>query len=167
MRYFLYTYSVFPKDNFEISHRYGVFGATRGNKTKDLKRDDIIIIRDGSSLVRDSLVLLGCCRVVGGVFDQKFDTPYRDYLWKDELRDQIISYPLRVPVDFKSVLKIRHKILWKEIVDLKLKGYYGQDLKGKNQWGKKFSGNFIDKEPEVNAFGKLLGAEKAEAFSTI
>jgi hypothetical protein len=159
MRFFLYTYTF--SGNYQVSVRAGVFGTKRDRsglptKVGRLKRDDLVLIRDG--LRPGALKIQGCCRVTGSVFDHSEYSPYRDFLWKDELLFKRVIYPLRVPVDFEDVPELNlEAITWEALDALSFRGSRGQTLKGRDRWANKFKGNFIGAGQELSMFSELLG----------
>lgn len=162
MRYFLYTYA--SRVNWDTTRRYGVFGTKKDGtglptKVGDLEPGDIIIIRNGS---KKTLAFVGCCKVLLKPFDQDIDSPYKDYLWKDEESQHRIIYPLRVPVDCNTVLKLNlSAISWADLDALNFYNQRGNPLKGEQAWGKKLSGNFVQEPEEVFRFEQLIKAENA------
>src|SRR2546425_2788731 len=131
MRYFLYTYAV--PQNWDITCRSGVFGTKKDNtglptKVKQLRRGDIILIRDGS---KEKLEFFGCCRVSGDVFDHHAYSPFRDFLWHDESLEQRVIYPLRVAVDTKDVPTFSFEaVTWASLDSLGFRNADGQPLRG-------------------------------------
>ena len=148
MKLFLYTYTDNATENFKVTKEYGVFGGKK--KYWQLRRDDLIIIRDGSK--NDQLTLFGCCRVTGEGFDQRH-SPYRDLLWVDEAKLSKIIYPFRIAVDFETAPKLsRFRIPWPGDNLIKY-------LKSKNDWRMKFRDSYIKEPNEVDVFSRLLGLE--------
>jgi hypothetical protein len=137
MRYSLYTYSL--QENFSISQSEGVFGAPKNHaglqsKVLQLRRDDIIIIRDGR---KRRLSFFGHCAVVGDVFDHNQYSPSADFLWRDEQAGQRVIYPLRVAVDFIEVPELHlETITWHALDELAFVNKKGVRMVGKQAWGK-------------------------------
>ncbi|MGH8194774.1 MAG: hypothetical protein ACREQ8_10280 [Woeseiaceae bacterium] len=162
MRFFLYTYKM--SANFQISRRAGVFGAPYDatglpTKVRQLRRGDIIIIRDAT---HSELRFFGRCVVVGDVFDQEKYSPFRDHLWEDEIEQERVIYPLRVAVDFKTAPELSlDSVTWEDLDRLGFTNAKGQPLTGRQAWGKKLSGNFVSVENEVAPFSDLLGVGAA------
>jgi len=156
-RFFLYTYSLHA--NFIISKRTGVFGTWKDEtgldtKVKQLRRGDLIIIRNGEEKL---LHFLGQCRVVGDVFNQYEYSPYRDLLWQDEIDQGQIFYPMRVPVDFYNVPELTlDRITWEDLDALKFDNKKGFPLQGSQMWAKKLAGNFLEAGNETESFARLV-----------
>jgi hypothetical protein len=161
MRYFLYTYA--RGDNLDISRKAGVFGAPKdharlANKFLRLQRGDLILIRDGRK--KWTLTFFGYCRVVGPPFDHGDYSPFRDFLWADEQREQRVIYPLRVAVDFEDIPRLcLEAITWQSLDALGFESTRWFRMEGKQAWAKKFCGNFIEKSSEVADFSRLVGLE--------
>lgn len=161
MRYFLYTYNC--EHNFLRSKKIEVFGARHdktglSTKVHNLRKSDIILIRN--SLSSSFSNFFGYCIVTGKVFNQLnrfIFSPFKDFLWDDELRNCNVIYPDRVTVDFDNVPKLHlgNITLTKlnELGFLNLKGY---QIIGAKAWAKKFMGNFIEESEEIRKFNSLV-----------
>ncbi|MGH7612680.1 MAG: hypothetical protein ACREMW_01380 [Gemmatimonadales bacterium] len=162
MRFFLYTYAV--PENWAITRRAGVFGTKKDrtglpSKVRHLRRDDLILIRDGT---KEQLQFFGCCRVCGDVFDHDKYSPFRDFLWQEEITHQRVIYPLRVPVDTKDVPKLSlEAISWVSLDTLGFRNTKGLPIQGPRAWAKKLIGNFVERSDEVEAFSRLVGLSAA------
>ena len=158
-RLFLTTYT--SAENYKQSVRVGVFGAPNSNavmeaKVRELKRGDLILIRDSSA--SHNVTLLGCGVVVGDVFHQDTTTPFRDLLWPDEVRANQVLYKLRVPVDFKTVTPpARQTVTWSDLDRLQILGSENYPILGAQAWAKKFSGNAVRDIASGKAICDLFG----------
>lgn len=162
MKIFLYTYSV--PENFEISQRLGVFGtpvdrAGLAGKVRQLRRGDLIVVRDGT---QSALRFLGHCKVVGDVFDQSRSSPFKELLWNDECVRGHVIYRLRVAVDFEDVPRLSlGQVSWPDLDALHLPGAKGHLLQGRQMWGKKLAGNYLRYTSEIDAFLRLVSGDAA------
>lgn len=159
MRFFLYTYD--KSQNYAISQRAGVFGAKMdatglGTKIKQLRQGDLILIRNGNA--KHSLEFFGYCMVCGKIFDHDSWSPFRDLLWSDEIVSERVIYPFRVVVNFEDIPQLSlDKLTWRSLDELGFYNSRGDQLCGRQAWGKKFMGNFIEKPRELDTFSRLIG----------
>ena len=161
MRYFLFTYNI--EHNFQRSKEIEVFGARHdgtgiSTKVHNLRKRDIILIRN--SLSSSFSNFFGYCIVTGRVFNQlnRFSfSPFKDFLWDDELRNCNVIYPDRVTVDFDNVPKLHlGNITLTKLNELGILNSKGYPIIGGNAWAKKFMGNFIEESEEMKKFNNLL-----------
>jgi len=98
MKIFAYSYA--DGENLSTSFNLGVFGAPDddtglGTKVRQLEIGDLLLIRLTDKAYEESgtLQFAPLCRVVGRVFDQRDESPFRDYLWPDEVERSEVLYP--------------------------------------------------------------------------
>jgi hypothetical protein len=157
LRVFLYTYDE-PK-HFNISRRFGLLGVRSDDtgidrKVQRIRREDLVVLRDASR--KAAALFLGAGKVVGEVYDQRRDSPFREFIWPDEQFYKKLIYPWRIPVDFKMGPQLeRPEVEWSELGALGLLNEKGEILANQQQWGKKLCGNFLD-EAEAAKFLTLL-----------
>ena len=163
-RLFLYTYET--QRNFETSKYLGVFGARSGQagsntKVLGLRRGDIIVLRTTENLDSGPVRILGCCQVVGEVWDQRDQSPFRHQIWTDEVQSGWdVVYPFRVSVDFSVPQPTREYFTWEDWGDLGVrKAGSIATLHTAQEWGAFFKGNYIDGEAEMAKVLGLLGIE--------
>ena len=158
MRLFAYSYG--GADNLATTFDLGVFGAPDegtglGTKVGALAVGDLLLIRFSDM---PKLRFAPLCRVVGRVFDQRTQSPFRDFLWSDEKKQERIIYPYRCAIERLKEPRIRQNdVLWSELDALGMKNQKGKALQGRQMWGVKLRGNFFV-ENEAERLLTLLSA---------
>ena len=159
MKIFAYSYA--DGENLSTSFNLGVFGAPDddtglGTKVRQLEIGDLLLIRLTDKAYEESgtLQFAPLCRVVGRVFDQRDKSPFRDYLWPDEVETSEVLYPFRCAI--QQLGRVRSNVTWSDLDLLGFKNSKGKVLRGRPMWAAKFRGNAFSHE-QARALVELLG----------
>jgi hypothetical protein len=146
MRIFAHSYG--GLDNLATTFNLGVFGAPDdgthlGTKVATLSIGDLLLIRFSNVA---ELRFAPLCRIARRIFDQRQESPFRDYLWPDEQTKSKILYPFRCAIERLTEPRIRQNdVQWSELDALGLRNQKGDLLLGRQMWGVKLRGNlFVD-----------------------
>ncbi len=165
MKVFAYSYD--DGDNLIESFELGVFGAPDdgtglGSKVRQLEIGDLLLIRVTDRGIDDegTLRFAPLCRIVGRVFDQRVESPFRDYLWPDEVRISAVLYPFRCAI--QRLGAVRQNIMWADLDSLGFKNQKGKPLCGRRMWAAKLRGNVFTQDEARSLSGLLLGSPAAQ-----